>query len=220
MNHSDHCSWQQIYLRAGSERVLNNLVTCDLNQLTSTPQWSAFCNVKGQVISTTWISQISRGWSVTCAPSLTQILIDHIQHHALRHRFEIEIDPIPFIHPDLKTWSDVIMQGYPYLTDRTSNQYIPQMLDLHHKPQAISWDKGCYLGQEIIMRAQQLGTVKRKLSVGQINQAPKTMTVSDTQGKTSGHILNHSHNSPYLLSMVLRPNESELYCDEQIITLK
>jgi folate-binding protein YgfZ len=40
--------------------------------------------------------------------------------------------------------------------------FLPQMLDLD-RLDAIAFDKGCYPGQEIIARTQNLGSVKRRL---------------------------------------------------------
>ena len=43
-----------------------------------------------------------------------------------------------------------------------SEQYLPQMLKLDEQG-AVDFDKGCYLGQEIVARAQFRGAVKRTL---------------------------------------------------------
>lgn len=50
-----------------------------------------------------------------------------------------------------------------FLVDKIhSGQYLPQMLD-YHQLGAISFTKGCYLGQEIVARTQHLGKLKRQL---------------------------------------------------------
>jgi len=48
------------------------------------------------------------------------------------------------------------------VTAKTSGIYLPQMLGLT-KIGAVAFDKGCYLGQEIVARAEHRGEVKRKL---------------------------------------------------------
>lgn len=48
----------------------------------------------------------------------------------------------------------------PILTSSTRWQYTPHMLGL--ESWAVNFKKGCYLGQEIIARTQNLGKVKRK----------------------------------------------------------
>jgi folate-binding protein YgfZ len=56
----------------------------------------------------------------------------------------------------------LIRCGLPELEPGTSEQFVPQMLNLDLL-QAISFAKGCYTGQEIIARTQNLGRIKRRL---------------------------------------------------------
>jgi folate-binding protein YgfZ len=56
----------------------------------------------------------------------------------------------------------LIQAGIPTLTAATQNQFVPQMAGMDTLG-AISFDKGCYPGQEIVARAQFRGQVKRRL---------------------------------------------------------
>ena len=58
-----------------------------------------------------------------------------------------------------------VRAGIARVTARTSDAYLPQMLNLDHLG-AVSFEKGCYVGQEIVARAQHLGRVKRRTYVG------------------------------------------------------
>ena len=51
-----------------------------------------------------------------------------------------------------------------WLQAETSGAFLPQMLGLDELG-AVSFTKGCYLGQEVVARAQHRGRVKRRLSV-------------------------------------------------------
>ena len=51
-----------------------------------------------------------------------------------------------------------------WLQAETSGAFLPQMLGLEELG-AVSFTKGCYLGQEVVARAQHRGQVKRRLSV-------------------------------------------------------
>ncbi|MDX1512615.1 MAG: folate-binding protein [Gammaproteobacteria bacterium] len=64
-----------------------------------------------------------------------------------------------------------ILAGVP--TAITADEYLPQMLNLDQIG-AVSFTKGCYVGQEIIARAQHLGRVKRRMFQAYIDgdQAP------------------------------------------------
>jgi folate-binding protein YgfZ len=55
-----------------------------------------------------------------------------------------------------------ITEGYPVLSNEGVSTYVPQMLNLQ-ATNAISFTKGCYLGQETVARMQYLGKNKRAL---------------------------------------------------------
>jgi len=51
--------------------------------------------------------------------------------------------------------------GIPAITPALADRFVAQMLNVHELD-AVSFDKGCYPGQEIIARVQNLGGVKRR----------------------------------------------------------
>ena len=55
-----------------------------------------------------------------------------------------------------------IEDGEPAIYPETSGLWLPQMINLDLLA-AISFGKGCYLGQEIVARAQHLGRIKRRM---------------------------------------------------------
>lgn len=64
---------------------------------------------------------------------------------------------------DTNAWADLeIRAGIPWLYLETTEGFVPQMLNLD-KLNAISFDKGCYTGQEIVARTHYLGKNKRTL---------------------------------------------------------
>ncbi|MCK3658290.1 hypothetical protein A4G18_06090 [Pasteurellaceae bacterium Pebbles2] len=56
-----------------------------------------------------------------------------------------------------------IQQGYPILNAETQGEFIPQALNLQALEQAISFQKGCYIGQETVARAKYRGANKRAM---------------------------------------------------------
>lgn len=67
-----------------------------------------------------------------------------------------------------------IISGVPWLTAETSEEFIPQMLNLD-KLGGISFNKGCYTGQEIVARTHYLGKAKRGMFLAECDvvEAPK-----------------------------------------------
>ena len=66
-----------------------------------------------------------------------------------------------------KLWDYLdIYSGMAWLDNNSSEEYIPQMLNID-KLGGISFNKGCYTGQEVIARTHYLGKAKRSLFVAQ-----------------------------------------------------
>ena len=67
--------------------------------------------------------------------------------------------------PDARVHWDLalIERREVWLTADTSGRFLPQMIGLD-RIGAVSFLKGCYLGQEVVARAQHLGEVKRRLA--------------------------------------------------------
>jgi folate-binding protein YgfZ len=59
-------------------------------------------------------------------------------------------------------YASLFASGTCLLNKDTSAAFLPQMLGLAEIG-AVSFDKGCYLGQEVVARAQHRGSVKRRL---------------------------------------------------------
>jgi folate-binding protein YgfZ len=72
------------------------------------------------------------------------------------------------------TWRALdIAAGLPQVTGTLSGEFVAQMLNLDCID-AISFDKGCYTGQEVIARAHYRGRVKRRLQRF-VTQGPATL---------------------------------------------
>lgn len=64
-----------------------------------------------------------------------------------------------------------ILAGIPSIDADSSDQYLPQMLNLELLG-SVSFDKGCYAGQEIVARTQHLGRLKRRMYGAHIVASP------------------------------------------------
>lgn len=94
--------------------------------------------------------------------------------------------------PEQAWVANLIQQGLGYLTPETQESLIPQMMNLGVTG-GISFNKGCYTGQEIVARMQYLGKLKRHGYVLKANTAEVTSGASIfTQDKDTsiGEVLN------------------------------
>jgi len=87
-----------------------------------------------------------------------------------------------------------VRSGIPWISAATQDQFVPQMVGLDEVG-GISFDKGCYPGQEIVARTHYLGEVKRRLRSGHVAETanPGDKLVS---GGQSGAVVVNAAPSP------------------------
>ena len=110
-----------------------------------------------------------------------------------------------------------IVSGFPWVTIATSEAFIPQMLNLD-KLGGISFNKGCYTGQEIVARTHYLGKIKRELWLAEGNATkcpePNTAIINlDSEGQEIAGTVVQSESVPgkteyYKLLIVLQTAET------------
>lgn len=61
--------------------------------------------------------------------------------------------------------------GMPFITAPTQDQLVPQMANLDLIG-GVSFDKGCYPGQEIVARTRYLGRIKRRMVLANVAADP------------------------------------------------
>lgn len=101
-----------------------------------------------------------------------------------------------------------IEDGLAWVGSQTTEEFIPQMFNYHHIG-GIDFDKGCYLGQEIIARLEYRGKLKRKLHRGlTINPVAPGDDLLDAQGKVAGSLISVAQSDVgYALLAVLQNAE-------------
>jgi hypothetical protein len=87
-----------------------------------------------------------------------------------------------------------IVQGLPWVTAATQEQFIPQMANLELIG-GVSFDKGCYPGQEIVARTHYRGEVKRRLRLAHVEAQPPPapgdeLFVGGATDQTCGMVVN------------------------------
>lgn len=90
-------------------------------------------------------------------------------------------------------WLEV-RAGVPAVLAKTQEQFVPQMANLELIG-GVSFQKGCYPGQEIVARTQHLGKLKRRMYLAHIasERAPAPgdeLFSADLEGQASGMIVN------------------------------
>ena len=82
--------------------------------------------------------------------------------------------------------------GIPMIVSATQEQFVPQMVNLEAIG-GVSFQKGCYPGQEIVARSQYLGKLKRRMFLAHVDAeaAPGDALYSaDIEGQSTGTVAN------------------------------
>ncbi len=82
--------------------------------------------------------------------------------------------------------------GIPMITAATQDLFVPQMVNLEVIG-GVSFQKGCYPGQEIVARSQYLGKLKRRMFLAHVDApaAPgDNLYSADIEGQATGTVVN------------------------------
>lgn len=127
---------------------------------------SAWCNPKGRVISLMRVAQVADGYTLT----LPTDLVDEVVRRLTMFRFRAKVSFAAQVATDSELgiestpedWRlDNLRAGVVEILQAQSEQFTPHMLNLDLLG-AVSVDKGCYPGQEIVSRTHFRGATKRR----------------------------------------------------------
>ncbi len=137
---------------------LQGQVTNDLRRLESEPEiLAAWCSPKGRVIWFGTVATIASGFSLSAPAETAADIVRRLT--GFRFRSKVEFD----VMNDGNTVDPafLIRNGYPFIGAEQSELFTPHMLNLDLLD-AVSFDKGCYTGQEIVARTHYKGATKRR----------------------------------------------------------
>ena len=137
---------------------LQGQLTNDLRRLESEAEMlAAWCNPKGRVIWFGTVRPIESGFGLSVPTDMADDLVRRLTLFRFRSKVEFEvIDEGQTVDPAAR-----IADGIPWIGAAQSEEFTPHMLNLDLLD-AISLDKGCYTGQEIVARTHYKGATKRR----------------------------------------------------------
>lgn len=165
---------------------LQGQLTNDIRRLEKEKEiLAAWCTPKGRVIWFGTVWPVDSGFGLSVPADMAEELVRRLTLFRFRSKVEFEIvDEGVTVDPAL-----LVENGYPYIGRDQSEQFTPHMLNLDLLD-AISYDKGCYTGQEIVARTHYKGATKRRTMKFQINgQASPGDKISDGD-RDVGEVLN------------------------------
>ncbi len=153
-----------------AEKFLQGQLTCDVTKLGLSYQAAAICNLKGRIEFGIWIKkQAEKHFDVVISADCADALQAHLKKFGAFSKFDtsepaaiypcVLANEPTFSHKDdhntledTKAWVQCsIAAGNYWIVADTQGEFQPQELRLHQRG-GMDYDKGCYLGQEVIAR--------------------------------------------------------------------
>ncbi len=176
---------------------LQGQLTCDVEAIEPgafSP--GAWCTPKGRVIVVFRVERGDNGYNLY----LPSVLADGVGKRLLMYRLRAKVDfdsrpatPADLGLPDdtsFDDWlADNVRAGVAWIDDALTEQFTPHMLSLDLAG-GVSFDKGCYTGQEVVARTHYRGSSRRRLKrySGASDAAPGAKIQLD--GRDIGTVVN------------------------------
>lgn len=152
-----------------AEKFLQGQLTCDVRklQLALGYQATAISNLKGRVDFGVWVKRVDETtFELVVSADCASALQAHLKKYGAFSKFSTsDVEPVfacvlenePTFSQDEtlhqpQAWARLSIQvGNVWITAATQGLFQPQELRLHQRG-GVDYDKGCYLGQEVIAR--------------------------------------------------------------------
>lgn len=153
-----------------AEKFLQGQITTDVTKIGLSYQPTALSNLKGRIDFGLWIKkQDENQFDLVVSANCVEFLQAHLKKYGAFFKFETNMptpiypcviaDEPTFSHKDehntaedTQAWmQSSIATGNYWIVAATQGQFQPQELRLHQRG-GMDYDKGCYLGQEVIAR--------------------------------------------------------------------
>ena len=193
---------------------LQGQLTNDLKRLESeTEILAAWCNPKGRVIWFGTVRAIEGGYSLSAPAETAAAIVKRLTMFRFRSKVDFDIsDDGVTVEPTM-----LIKVGHPFIGPEQVEQFTPHMLNLDLL-NAISLDKGCYTGQEIVARTHYKGATKRRTMRFESEKPVSAGNKVTLDGRDIGEVLNAAEND--LLAVIPTAKASEnLTVDGSSLTL-
>ena len=149
-----------------AQKFLQGQVTLNVETLAENlTRYTAICSLKGRIQFGIWLKKINpESFEIVSPEDQAAELASHIKKFGAFSKMKLEqVGPVYPVINDIQTdfvetetditlWQQqAIASGQAWIQAATATLFQPQELRLHQR-EGIHYDKGCYLGQEVIAR--------------------------------------------------------------------
>ena len=129
----------------------------------NTPQLTGICNAKGRLVASPFIIVKDQQYYLALTDDMHDPLIKYWKPYLMLSRINLEqVDHKDFEFDHYFEWNYLFANKIVLIKPQTSKQLMPTSLG-YEKFDALSFNKGCYVGQEILARIHFKGKVKKEV---------------------------------------------------------
>lgn len=179
---------------AGEDRLafLQGQLTCDIAALKPGEDClGAHCNPKGRVMSLFRVYARDEAIVLRIPSPMAEVALANLKKFIFRSKVTIEIIDAPNDIPVTENLADLIAQGLPEVLPETTEHFLPHDINLPDLG-GVSFQKGCYIGQEIVARMHYLGKPKQamhKVSIATPEDIAPYAEIKNDADKVVGHVV-------------------------------
>ena len=189
---------------ADAFEFLQGQLTNDIGRLASEAEiLAAWCNPKGRVLWFGTVWPVESGYGLSAPAETAAALVKRLTMFRFRSKVDFEIlEEGQTVDPAF-----LVENGLPYIAGEQSEQFTPHMLNLDLLD-AISLDKGCYTGQEIVARTHYKGATKRRTLRFESEKPVSAGDKVSLGGRDIGEVLNVAGNGLLAVVPVDKANDT------------
>ena len=200
-----------------AQKFLQGQVTVDTERLAENEtRYTAICDLKGRIHFGLWLKKINpESFEIVVAQDQAEEFAKHVKKFGAFSKMTLSEQGLAFptisghqtefsaLETDISEWQkQAIMTGQAWITQATEHVFQPQELRLHQR-EGVNYDKGCYLGQEIVARLWFKAKPKHWLHLVQgTGEAPASATQLNNDVEVVNSIAN---DAGYLALVVAKP---------------
>lgn len=181
---------------------LQGQLTCDVQQLANQhSQIGGYCNVQGRLICVFRISRIDNDFYLQMPQEIVENTISKLKKYRLRSKVTLtdlsqEWENVSTLCPALSPTFNPLLNiktGIPTIYSDTQEMFLPHRLNLHLLG-GIGFNKGCYVGQEIIARMHYRSTLKHhmyRVSLQTQTTLTRGASLQDMQNNEVGKLVDY-----------------------------
>lgn len=147
-----------------AETFLQGQLSADMRKLGAGQAcWATYSSPKGRMLAVLRAERhTDASFRLRLPATLAESVAKRLRMFVLRSKVTIAVEPATRPEADAAERLALIRAGIPVVYPQTQDRWVAQMANLDRLG-GISFDKGCYTGQEVIARLHYLGNLKKRL---------------------------------------------------------